>query len=254
MKPFLVALTSLVFFGGYARAQQASPQAPVQVQPATPQPTEAPPAPPEQLPPPPDDQAQQAQQQPSAGGQWVYTQQYGWVWMPYGQQYTYAPDQNVDPYAYVYYPTYGWTWVMAPWIWGWGVLPYWGYWGPSHFWWYNHWWGGGGYGSWRNPRYGGAGRTTYAYPPGYRGGVHYGTNPYRGNVYRGNVAPNRGGFYASPYRGAARSAPMYRGNIGGGARSFGGGARSFGGGGFRGGGGGFHGGGGGVHGGGGGRR
>ena len=88
----------------------------------------------------------------NAQGQWVYTQQYGWVWMPYGSQYTYAPTQaGVYPSEYVYYPSYGWTWIAAPWVFGWGVSPYFGVYGPSHFGWYHHWVGvGHGY----HPGYG----------------------------------------------------------------------------------------------------
>jgi hypothetical protein len=37
-------------------------------------------------------------------GQWVYTQQYGWVWMPYGDAYSYVPpDGQGQPYEYVVY-------------------------------------------------------------------------------------------------------------------------------------------------------
>jgi len=75
-------------------------------------------------------------------GQWVYTDQYGWVWMPYADSYTYVPqDGDGQPYEYVYYPTYGWTWVVAPWIWGWGPWPYFGVYGCASFGWYGHgWW------------------------------------------------------------------------------------------------------------------
>src|SRR5262245_83795 len=60
-------------------------------QPQVAQPREQPPAPPAMPPQPPPQQRVQVQPvqpaQPSASGQWVYTQQYGWVWMPYGDQY-----------------------------------------------------------------------------------------------------------------------------------------------------------------------
>jgi len=87
-----------------------------------------PPAPPQQ--PFPPGQAQ-PQTQPRAGteaaagdGQWVYTSDYGWIWMPYGSQYTYeGAASDASPYSYVYYPSYGWTWLAAPWIWGWGIYP-----------------------------------------------------------------------------------------------------------------------------------
>ncbi len=47
---------------------------------------------------------------PNFSGRWAYTQQYGWVWMPYGSAYTFTSHyQNGDPYMYVYYPRRGWT-------------------------------------------------------------------------------------------------------------------------------------------------
>ncbi|HME92105.1 MAG TPA: hypothetical protein VKE49_11825, partial [Myxococcaceae bacterium] len=112
---------------------------------------------------------QQAQQ---PGGQWVYTDQYGWVWMPYGQQYTYSPPPEVAyPYSYVYYPVYGWVWLYSPWVWGWGPRPYFGFYGPSHFVWYH------GPGFYRAPgpyfAYRGWGPHVHGF---YRGG--FGTHGY----------------------------------------------------------------------------
>ena len=76
-----------------------------------------------------------------SSGQWVFTEQYGWIWMPYGDAYTYAPeDGKAAPYVYVYYPVVGWTWVVAPWIWGWGALPHCVL-GCWHYRWYGHGWG-----------------------------------------------------------------------------------------------------------------
>jgi hypothetical protein len=108
-------------------------------------------------PPPPPDEAQQAEttpppdgepdapppappsgnvyaQQPPAppAGQWVYTPQYGWVWMPYGQQYVDA----YSPRQYVYSVRFGWSWVAAPWLVGPGVHLWFGRLGPSRFGWY----------------------------------------------------------------------------------------------------------------------
>ncbi len=75
-------------------------------------------------------------------GQWTFTQQYGWVWMPYGAAYTFTPDyDNGDPYMYVYYPSAGWTWVTAPWLWGWGPMPFVGVSGGVNFVWYGRGWG-----------------------------------------------------------------------------------------------------------------
>jgi hypothetical protein len=168
---------------------------------------------------------------PTAQGQWVYTQQYGWVWMPYGSQYTYAPTQaGVYPSEYVYYPTYGWTWIAAPWVFGWGVSPYFGVYGPSHFGWYHHWAGGVWHGY--HPGYG-----AYGYRPAYRGYGAYGYRPapaYGG--YHPGYGPRPG--FGAPVRayGAPAGGGFYGGHPGGG---------------FHGGGGGFHGGFGGAHGGGG---
>src|SRR5512137_1597510 len=53
-------------------------------------------------------------------GQWVYTSQYGWVWMPHGDAYVNVPATGDAPNMYVYYPSVGWAWVVAPWVWGWG--------------------------------------------------------------------------------------------------------------------------------------
>jgi len=62
-----------------------------------------PPAPPQQPPAPPVEAQGQAQPevqqpvaagQPAAGGQWVYTNDYGWIWMPYGNQYVYEALQR----------------------------------------------------------------------------------------------------------------------------------------------------------------
>ena len=141
----------------------STPQA---VVPTGPAPIQMPPPPPAQPPPPPVQQVEQQPQQAAAAspsplpeqvaaGQWVYTNQYGWIWMPYGTQYTYegAGDNEAQPYSYAYYPAYGWTWLAAPWVWGWGAYPYFSVGGPWHFAWYRglyhagYGWGGyrGGY-------------------------------------------------------------------------------------------------------------
>src|SRR6267142_6364006 len=101
MKCILVGFQSLLSLGlGIARAEA---QEGIQAQPDA-QPTAQPPTPPEQLPPPPQQQAPiAAQPQAAATGQWVSTAQYGWIWIPYGQQYTYEPaDEAAVPYEYVY--------------------------------------------------------------------------------------------------------------------------------------------------------
>jgi hypothetical protein len=159
-------------------------------------PTEAPPAPEAAPTAPPDVQGVQAPAEavPESGapaaGQWVYTNQYGWVWMAHGAQYSSIPsDTQAFPYQYVYYPVYGWRWVVAPWIYGYGPSPYWGGWGPRYFAWYAHpwfhvggYWGWGGYHGWGNyrgwvgPRAWG-GRGWAGAPSYYRTGVVVRANP-----------------------------------------------------------------------------
>jgi hypothetical protein len=93
-------------------------------------------------------------------GQWISTNQYGWLFVPYGREYTYVPaDPQVFPDQYVYYPAYGWRWVVAPWVYGYGPAPYWGSIGPRSFVWYSRpwfrvggYWGWGGYRGWGNYR------------------------------------------------------------------------------------------------------
>jgi hypothetical protein len=156
---------------------------------------------------------QQAAPPPPAGtpaqttrsGQWVYTSQYGWVWMPYGNQYV---DEGVygdaNPYAYVYSVGWGWSWVAAPWLWGWGPYPFFGVYGPAYFGWYRglyaHGWGWGGYRPfvrggtvWRGgPVVRGGGRLV-GHPGGFvsRGGVSRGFVGTRGMTRMG-----AGGFHS----------------------------------------------------------
>jgi hypothetical protein len=72
-------------------------------------------------------------------GQWVYTSQYGWVWMPYDQVYTHVSDDR-EPAMYIYGPTLGWRWVAAPWVFSVGPEPYWGARGRAHFAWHSRPW------------------------------------------------------------------------------------------------------------------
>ena len=137
-------------------------------------------------------------------GQWVFTHQYGWVWMPYGGQYV---DEGAygdsTPYEYVFSVGLGWSWVAAPWLWGWGPYPYFGRFGPARFGWYR-----------------GLYHSGYGWGH-YRGGGHY-VGSYR------TVRPLPGSRTYRSY-GAVHS-------YGGGSRSYGHG-RVFGGGSYRGGGG-----------------
>jgi hypothetical protein len=229
----------------------AAPQA---VVPSTDVPMQLPPAPPVEPPPPPVGQNQQEQQlepqqqyaqspqQPQAfagsgyvspappatqaatAGQWVYTEQYGWIWMPYGTQYTYegGSDNVAQPYSYAYYPAYGWMWLAAPWVWGWGGYPYFGVVGPWHYPWYRGLYHAGyGWGGYR-------GGYDHAYASGYRGfatrGAGYGggvgVSPYRGRPAAGGGyagAVNRGGSYGSTggtFRGAAPVNAYGRASVG----------------------------------------
>jgi hypothetical protein len=120
-------------------AAQAQPQPPPppQAEPAQEQP--APPAaqsePPSPVPaseaaayPP----APQVTEQMAAQGEWVYTPQYGWTWVPYGST---ALTVGAQPYVYLFAPSYGWRWFVSPWgigpfhygAWGWGPR-----WGPRY--------------------------------------------------------------------------------------------------------------------------
>ena len=150
-------------------------------------------------------------------GQWVYTDQYSWVFMPYGEAYTSVPPgDSGEPYMYLYSAAYGWTWFAAPWVWGWGPWPYFGTRGPWSFAWYAHGW-------WRNPgrwHFGPAQATLPArsgFPalrgsrPVFRGGGALG----RGSFDRAAFAPSRG---AASFRGGFVSRTTFRGSGLGGPR------------------------------------
>ena len=162
--------------------QDATPDDTAPVQPPTAQPRVQPPAPPPAPPrvqqAPPEQQVQAAPAPAQAGGQWVYSQQYGWIWMPYGNQYIYAPEGVAAPSAYVYAPAYGWTWLAAPWVWGVGPRLYFSV-GPRHFWWWGH---------PRFVRHGFVGGFRPGFRGGFRGPVHGG---FRGG-FRGGFGPVRG--------------------------------------------------------------
>jgi hypothetical protein len=178
--------------------------------PSTQAPSELPPSPPSEVPPEPPAQVQPPPSTPP--GQWVYTEQYGWIWMAYADSYMHVPpDGYGQPYAYAYYPTYGWCWLAAPWVWGFGPWPSFGIFGPARFGWYGHGW-------WRNP-----GRWHYAPSrggsygprpaPAFRGGAGFGgarPPPYRSGAGTGGARPpphqsgaGFGGGRPSPSRGGA---------------------------------------------------
>jgi hypothetical protein len=157
------AITSVVTLGafvgalvssGVARAQEQRPPSKTVAQPPSAAPSTTPPTPNTATPAPPAAQPMEAHPRPgapqpparpgataaAASGQWTYTQQYGWLWVPYDQSDTYVADNSALAYEYVWYPTYGWTWVVAPWVLGLGIAPFWGPLGPVHFAWYAHPW------------------------------------------------------------------------------------------------------------------
>ena len=181
--------------GGYVAAEpEASPDSAA--------PAYSPPSPGE-TPPPPQPQAQPQQAAPVTPGQWVYTAQYGWIWMPYSDSYTSVPTNGWgEPYAYVYYPAYAaWTWVAAPWIWGFGPWPVFGVWGPARYGWYAHGW-------WRSP-------GSWHYAPAhawYPGGGWRAPYPAPGRGGAGwsapHFAPGRGGYAV---RGPAMGGHAYAG-------------------------------------------
>ena len=177
---------------------QASELQPQPVQPPSPAPTNLPPPPPAEVSVPPSDETEASDQQVAPTGQWVYTDQYGWVWMPYGDAYSYVPSNGAEPDMYVYYPSVGWCWMVAPWLWGVGPVPFFGLYGPWHFGWYGH-----GYGHWYGfvGHYGNAGWGGRGY---WHGGQWHGY----GRASAGHSAsPHQGGYGVSPrsgYRAPAR--------------------------------------------------
>lgn len=121
-------------------APQQPPPSPVpaQAQPTSPVPPAGQPVPPQTPPPPqagaaPQEVAPPASQRvysypagcgfPDAdgvvvpcSGQWVYSDAYGWIWVPGGGAAPYAVEGV--PYVYLYTPVYGWSWYISPWGWG----------------------------------------------------------------------------------------------------------------------------------------
>jgi len=142
MKTF-VLLFSFVLAAPALAQTEPPPPPPDDVQPPAPPPASQPPPPP--TPPtaqpiePPQVTANTAPAPSSVPGEWVYTAQYGWVWMPYDQQYTHVIDTSGVAYMFVYYPAFGWRWVLSPWVFGLGPRPHFIH-GPGHFAWYAHPW------------------------------------------------------------------------------------------------------------------
>lgn len=206
-KHLLPTALSLALLGSSAAVAQeqaedsATPSQP-SVQPPEPAPDQLPPEPPASPAPPtypgeaiPAQQAPIGAQVDPGSGQWVYTSQYGWVWMPYGQNYTYVTPDESNVYVYLYYPTFGWRWVFAPWVLGVGPSPYWGLSGVTPFYWHAHpyYWRAHPY-AWR------------ARPYAWQAHPYYG----RGPVEHGPMAPPGHGGYGGGGHGG------YGGHEGGG--------------------------------------
>jgi hypothetical protein len=123
---------------GVARADVAiGVSAGLVVEPTVPVPVLVPPAPPVHLPPAPVYSPASAVVQAGpvvAGGEWAFTSQYGWVYMPYDSRYVVAYASR--PYAYVYCSGFGWRWLAAPWVVGSGPYPYFAGRGPFTYDWY----------------------------------------------------------------------------------------------------------------------
>jgi hypothetical protein len=156
----LVTITVALLFAASAEAQttQATPPGPppsttpVPVAPPAPPPTVAPTMPAAPSPPPPEQDVAGTAPEPSTQGEWAYTDQYGWIWVPYADNFVNVPSGGAVPQMYVYQPSVGWTWVLAPWVWGLGPQPYLVV-GPGRFaWWgkgFGHWHGfNGEYAQW----------------------------------------------------------------------------------------------------------
>ncbi|HEY3447080.1 MAG TPA: hypothetical protein VGK67_11980 [Myxococcales bacterium] len=173
---------------------------------------------PEQLPPPPATAAAPVQQLPA--GQWTYTAQYGWIWQPYDQAYTYVPADGTYPMVYAYYPSYGWHWLTAPWVYSVGPRPHWGVYGFTRYAWHSRPWFRvpshyghyrGGYGQhYRHAPAVGFGHDYRREPArGYGGGGHGSWGWNGGGNHRGGGEGRGGGAGNHQYR------PQGGGNHGG---------------------------------------
>ncbi len=152
--------------------------------PTTPQPTDkptptaapTPPAPPQQTQPTPPAAPTTPPTTEVPAGQWVYTQQYGWVYAPYAQAYTYvAPDAAVAQ-SYVWRVGIGWGWLLSPWIFSIGPRPYWGAYGPRYYAWHAR--------PWFRP---------HVYPMGPRFSPYHriGPGPFHARPHGGPFSPRR---------------------------------------------------------------
>ena len=137
-----VFLLSVVLAAPAVLAQAGPPPPPPDdAQPVAPPPESQPPPPPAAAPPtsqpiePPQATGNTSAAPSSVPGEWVYTTPYGWVWMPYDQQYTHVVETSGVAYMFVFYPGFGWRWVLSPWVFGLGPRPHFAH-GPGRFAWY----------------------------------------------------------------------------------------------------------------------
>jgi hypothetical protein len=210
LKNSIRTLLAAALVAAFPTAAPAQDQPPVpEMAPAAPtnlppQPATQPPPPPQTVAPPPVQTmappaavpAPPLQAAQPASGQWVYTSEYGWIWMPFGNNCTYVPSDGGWPCMYVYYPVYSnWCWVTAPWLWGCGPTPYFGLAGPRFYFWWGR--GCGYWGGFRGP-YRNWGWSARSYWGGRRwvgvGGGFRGRPPAGGFSVRGGVGfGGRGG-------------------------------------------------------------
>jgi hypothetical protein len=146
VKAFILLLSFAVTAPALAQPQPPPPLPDENARPPTPPPDAQPPPPPPSPPPPISQPMQPAQTNPppapapsNVNGEWVYTAQYGWIWIPYDQQYTYVNVNSGVAFEFAFYPRFGWRWVLAPWVLGLGPGPYFIH-GPRLFAWYRHPW------------------------------------------------------------------------------------------------------------------
>lgn len=157
-------------------------------------------------------------------GQWVFTTQYGWIWTPYAQNYTYVDQVGELALTYAFYPSYGWRWLPSPWVLGFGPTPYWGSFGYSAYAWHARPWFSVGvyrpsiWQRWGQPyggynAYGAGYRHAYGYNGAYGGRpgpIISGPRP-QPYGYRAPGVYSHPGGYGQPYGGGrpAYTAPVY---------------------------------------------
>jgi len=145
MNTWIVLSLLMLAAPAFAAPQPPPPPPDQDAQPQGIPPESQPPPPPPVAPPiaqpiePPQVAADAPPPPPDVSGEWVYTAQYGWIWVPYAQAYTHVMENSGVAYEFVYYPRFGWRWVLSPWVFALGPRPYFAH-GPVRFAWYAHPW------------------------------------------------------------------------------------------------------------------